>query len=227
MSDATRDIPATPREAFDLLTTGNLRFAAGAPRHPNQDAARRAGTAVAQHPYAVVLGCSDSRLAAEIIFDQGLGDLFVVRTAGHAVGAEVLGSIEYGVSVLGCPLVVVLGHDSCGAVAATRAAVQDGTTARGYLRDVMERVTPSVLAAQAAGVSEDDGFIATHVRHTVDLLMDRSQELADRVASGRTAVVGLTYRLAEGSVRTVASRGLDLPPDGTAAPAVASTSTVR
>ncbi|MFD7687869.1 carbonic anhydrase [Streptomyces sp. NPDC059781] len=227
MSDATRDIPATPREAFDLLTTGNLRFAAGAPRHPNQDAARRAGTAVAQHPYAVVLGCSDSRLAAEIIFDQGLGDLFVVRTAGHAVGAEVLGSIEYGVSVLGCPLVVVLGHDSCGAVAATRAAVQDGTTARGYLRDVMERVTPSVLAAQAAGVSEDDGFIATHVRHTVDLLMDRSQELADRVASGRTAVVGLTYRLAEGSVRTVASRGLDLPPDGIAAPAVASTSTVR
>ncbi|WP_225634488.1 carbonic anhydrase [Streptomyces solaniscabiei] len=227
MSDATRDIPATPREAFDLLTAGNLRFAAEAPRHPNQDAARRAGTAAGQHPYAVVLGCSDSRLAAEIIFDQGLGDLFVVRTAGHAVGAEVLGSIEYGVSVLGCPLVVVLGHDACGAVAATRAAVQDGTTARGYLRDVIERVTPSVLAAQAAGVSQDDDFIATHVRHTVDLLMDRSQELADRVASGRTAVVGLTYRLAEGSVRTVASQGLGLPPDRTAAPAVASTPTVR
>ncbi|MFK0118950.1 carbonic anhydrase [Streptomyces sp. NPDC090994] len=214
-------IPATPREAFDLLTAGNARFAAGTPRHPNQDAARRVDTASAQRPHAVLLGCSDSRLAAEIIFDQGLGDLFVVRTAGHAVGPEVLGSIEYGVSVLGCPLVVVLGHDACGAVAATRDAVREGTAARGFLRDVIERVTPSVLAAQAAGVSEDEGFIATHVRHTVDLVMDRSRELADQVAAGRTAVVGLTYRLAEGSVRTVTSRGLDVPSDP--APATAST----
>jgi carbonic anhydrase len=106
---------------------------------------------------------------------------------------------------------VVLGHDACGAVAATRAAVADGRTARGYLRDVIERVTPSVLAAHAAGVSEDDEFIATHVRHTVDFVMDRSRELADQVASGRTAVVGLSYRLADGSARPVTSRGLDLP----------------
>ncbi|MDX3225219.1 carbonic anhydrase [Streptomyces sp. ME19-01-6] len=208
MSDAA---PSTPREAFDLLLAGNHRFAAGTPQHPNQDAARRADLASAQRPFAVLLGCSDSRLAAEIIFDQGLGDLFVVRTAGHAAGPEVLGSIEYGVSVLGCPLVVILGHDACGAVAATRAAVADGTTPRGYLRDVIERVTPSVLAAHAAGVSEDDGFIATHVRHTVDFIMDRSRELADQVASGRTAVVGLSYRLADGSARPVTSRGLDLP----------------
>ncbi|MFJ9863020.1 carbonic anhydrase [Streptomyces sp. NPDC101165] len=201
----------TPREAFDLLLAGNRRFAAGTPQHPNQDATRRADTAPAQHPFAVLLGCSDSRLAAEIIFDQGLGDLFVVRTAGHVAGPEVLGSVEYGVRVLGCPLVVVLGHDACGAVAATRAAVADGTTARGYLRDVLERVTPSVLAAHAAGVSEDDDFIATHVRHTVDFLMERSRELADQVAAGRTAVVGLSYRLAEGNARLVVSRGLDLP----------------
>ncbi|MEV0174193.1 carbonic anhydrase [Streptomyces sp. NPDC050803] len=205
--------PATPREAFDLLLAGNLRFAAGTPRHPNQDAARRADLASAQRPFAVLLGCSDSRLAAEIIFDQGLGDLFVVRTAGHAAGPEVLGSIEYGVSVLGCPLVVVLGHDACGAVAATRAAVAEGRAARGYLRDVIERVTPSVLAARAAGASAEDGFIATHVRHTVDFVMDRSRELADQVASGRTAVVGLTYRLADGSARPVVSHGLDLPSD--------------
>ncbi|MEU9454421.1 carbonic anhydrase [Streptomyces sp. NPDC048277] len=213
MSDAA---PSTPREAFDLLLAGNHRFAAGTPRHPNQDAARRAGLASVQRPFAVLFGCSDSRLAAEIIFDRGLGDLFVVRTAGHVAGPEVLGSIEYGVSVLGCPLVVVLGHDACGAVAATRAAVADGTTARGYLRDVIERVTPSVLAAHAAGVSEDDEFIATHVRHSVDFLMERSRELADRVASGRTAVVGLSYRLTEGNARLVTSHGLDLPP----APAV-------
>ncbi|WP_065967904.1 carbonic anhydrase [Streptomyces sparsogenes] len=210
MSDT---MPSTPREAFDLLLAGNRRFAAGTPRHPNQDAARRADLASAQRPFAVLLGCSDSRLAAEIIFDQGLGDLFVVRTAGHAAGPEVLGSIEYGVSVLDCPLVVVLGHDACGAVAATRAAVADGTTGRGYLRDVIERVTPSVLAAQAAGVSEDEDFIATHVRHTVDFLMDRSRELADQVDAGRTAVVGLSYRLADGSARPVTARGLELSSD--------------
>lgn len=203
-------MPSTPREAFDLLLAGNRRFAAGTPRHPNQDAARRADLASAQRPFAVLLGCSDSRLAAEIIFDQGLGDLFVVRTAGHAAGPEVLGSIEYGVSVLDCPLVVVLGHDACGAVGATRDAVANGTTGRGYLRDVIERVTPSVLAAQAAGVSEDEDFIATHVRLTVDFLMDRSRELADQVDAGRTAVVGLSYRLADGSARPVTARGLEL-----------------
>ncbi|WBO63251.1 carbonic anhydrase [Streptomyces camelliae] len=219
--------PATPRDAFDHLLAGNRRFAAGTSQHPHQDAARRADLASAQRPFAVLLGCSDSRLAAEIIFDQGLGDLFVVRTAGHAAGPEVLGSIEYGVSVLGCPLVVVLGHDACGAVAATRAAVADGTTARGYLRDVIERVTPSVLAAQAAGVNDDDGYIAAHVRHTVDFLMERSRELADQVAAERTAVVGLCYRLAEGTARLVASRGLDLASDPALRPGTAPTANSR
>ncbi|MFE4209562.1 carbonic anhydrase, partial [Streptomyces goshikiensis] len=146
----------TPAEAFDMLLSGNLRFVAGSPEHPNQDAARRTETAPAQQPFAVMFGCSDSRLAAEIIFDQGLGDLFVVRTAGHVVGAEVLGSIEYGVSVLDCPLVVVLGHDSCGAIAAARDAADGGQVPAGFVRDVVERVTPSVLAARAAGRDSAD-----------------------------------------------------------------------
>ncbi len=102
----------------------------------------------------------------------------MVRTAGHVAGPEVLGSIQYGVSVLGSPLVVVLGHDACGAVAATRAAVADGTTAGGYVRNVVEKVTPSVLAARAAGRTEDADFIAEHIRHTVDLLLERSRALA-------------------------------------------------
>lgn len=198
----------TPSEAFELLLAGNQRFIAGTPEHPNQDAVRRTETAPAQRPFAVLFGCSDSRLAAEIIFDRGLGDLFVVRTAGHVAGPEVLGSIEYGVSVLDCPLVVVLGHDTCGAVAATRAALTDGVGATGYVRDVIERVTPSVLAARAAGLTEDDDIIAEHIRHTVDLLLDRSRVLADQVATGQTAVVGLSYRLADGSARVVTARGL-------------------
>lgn len=200
----------TPRGAFEMLLAGNERFVAGSPEHPNQDAARRAETAPAQSPFAVMFGCADSRLAAEIIFDRGLGDLFVVRTAGHVLGSEVLGSIEYAVSVLGSPMVVVLGHDACGAVAATRAAVQDGTTAGGYVRDVIERVTPSVLAARAAGHTKDADFIAEHIRHTVDLLLDRSRFLAEAVDAGKIAVVGLSYRLADGTAHLVTTRGIDV-----------------
>ncbi|MFG2820878.1 carbonic anhydrase [Kitasatospora sp. NPDC048365] len=198
----------TVQSAVDALLAGNQRFTAGEPEHPNQDAARRAATAPSQSPFAVLFGCSDSRLAAEIIFDQGLGDLFVVRTAGHVMGPEVLGSIEYGVSVLGSPLVVVLGHDSCGAVAATRAAIKDGTTAPGYVRDVIERVTPSVLATLAAGFTHDDDFINEHIRHTVDLLLDRSRVVADAVAAGDAAVVGISYRLDDGTAQIVTARGL-------------------
>ncbi|GAU71163.1 putative carbonic anhydrase [Streptomyces sp. NBRC 110611] len=208
-------LPLTPSEAFELLLAGNQRFVAGTPEHPNQDAARRAETAPGQRPFAALFGCSDSRLAAEIVFDRGLGDLFVVRTAGHVAGAEVLGSIEYAVSVLDCPLVVVLGHDSCGAVAATRAALTDGLGTTGYVRDVVERVTTSVLAARAAGLTGDDDIIDEHIRHTVDLLLDRSRVLADQVTAGKTAVVGLSYRLADGSARFVTARGL---PEEAAAP---------
>ncbi|GGU25906.1 carbonic anhydrase [Streptomyces lavendofoliae] len=190
--------------------SGNKRFVAGTPEHPNQDAARRAELAPGQNPFAVVLGCSDSRLAAEIIFDQGLGDLFVVRTAGHVLGAEVLGSVEYATSVLGARLVVVLGHDSCGAVAAARAAVEEGFAAGGFVRDVVERVTPSVLAARTAGLTSDSDIVDEHIRHTVDLLLDRSRLLSGQVEAGEVAVVGLGYQLAGGDARLVTSRG-DVP----------------
>ncbi|MEU3567614.1 carbonic anhydrase [Kitasatospora sp. NPDC036755] len=189
------------------MMEGNARFVAGNPEHPNQDAGRRTALAPAQRPFAVLFGCSDSRLAAEIIFDQGLGDLFVVRTAGHVTGAEALGSIEYGVSVLDCPLVVVLGHDSCGAVAAALDSLEEGRLPGGFVRDVVERVTPSVLSAKAAGIEDRDGIVDEHIRQTVDLLVERSQALAARIAEGKVAVVGLSYRLLDGRARLVASRG--------------------
>ncbi|MER8222621.1 carbonic anhydrase [Streptomyces sp. NPDC094143] len=197
----------TPRDAFELLMAGDQRFVVGAPEHPNQDATRRTEAAPSQQPFAVLFGCSDSRLAAEIIFDRGLGDLFVVRTAGHVAGAEVLGSIEYGVSVLDAPLVVVLGHDSCGAIAAACAATDGGVLPGGFVRDVAERVTPSVLTARAAGRNQAEEILAAHVEHTVHLLPERSRVLAERVASGRLGVVGLSYRPADGSAQLVASRG--------------------
>ena len=203
--DATAD--PTPVQALELLLEGNRRFVDGLAEHPNQDAAHRAALAPVQYPFAVLFGCSDSRLAAEIIFDRGLGDLFVVRTAGHVAGPEVLGSIEYGVSVLGCPLVVVLGHDACGAVQAARNAVDHGATHPGYVRDIVERVTPSVLAARSAGLTEPDDFVDTHIRRTVDQLLDRSRLLAEGVAAGRVAAVGLSYRLADGSAHVVVGPG--------------------
>ncbi|MFI7135191.1 carbonic anhydrase [Nonomuraea sp. NPDC050153] len=204
----TEILTPTPDDAFEMLLEGNQRFVTGSPEHPNQHAARRTETTPAQSPFAVLFGCSDSRLAAEIIFDRGLGDLFVVRTAGHVAGAEVLGSIEYGVSVLNCPLVVVLGHDSCGAIAAACAAADGGKAPAGFVRDVVERVMPSVLAARAAGRDQPEEILHEHIRHTVDLLLDRSRVLAERVAAGRLAVAGLSYRLAGGSARLVASQGL-------------------
>jgi len=167
--------------------------------HPHQDAERRAELVTSQRPFAVVFGCSDSRLAAEIIFDRGLGDLFVVRTAGHIVGPEVLASIEYGVGVLGAPLLVVLGHDSCGAVRAAHDAVSGVADPPPGLRAIVERIRPSL---QSTPGDDLDAVGATHVRLTVDALRS-SEGIAAEVALGRCGVVGMTYRLARGRVSVV------------------------
>jgi carbonic anhydrase len=200
--------PATPAAAAAVLEEGNLRFVTGARFHPNQDADRRTALAPAQRPFAVLFGCADSRLAAEIIFDRGLGDLFVVRTAGHVVGPEVLGSIEYAVATLGTPLIAVLGHDSCGAISATLNAVQHGVTPAGFMRDVVERVMLSVLAVRDQAMADSEAAMMEHVRYTVELLVQRSAVIAERLADGRCGVIGLSYRLAEGSVRRVTGYGV-------------------
>jgi carbonic anhydrase len=200
--------PSTPAAALAELLSGNQRFVADAREHPNQDAARRAALASGQTPYAVVFGCSDSRLAAEIIFDQGLGDLFVVRTAGHTVGPEVLGSIEYAVTLLGTPLVVVLGHGSCGAVEATCAAISSGAMPESYLRRLVEAIEPSVKLAAERGLTEVDTIVDVHIERTVGDLPRSSPVLAAAVASGQCAIVGMSYQLSAGDVHVVAADGL-------------------
>ncbi|WP_025616894.1 carbonic anhydrase [Salinispora cortesiana] len=200
--------PVGPRAAVAELHAGNRRFAAGTPGRPHQDVGRRVALAEGQQPFAVVLGCSDSRLAVELIFDRGLGDLFVVRTAGHAVGPEVLGSIEYAVTALGAPLVVVLGHESCGAVQAARSAEATGAPVAGHLRAVVEAVLPSVRRAEAAGITDLDRIVDQHVQQTVAVLLDRSAAVAAAVAAGTCAVVGMSYQLTTGAVRTVTEVGL-------------------
>lgn len=208
MSDTTPNLPETPGAAVELLLQGNARFVSGEQLHPNQDSHRREVVTPIQRPFAVLFGCSDSRLAAEIIFDRGLGDLFVVRTAGHVVGPEVLGSIEYAVAALDTPLVAVLGHDYCGAIAAALESVASGVSPSGFVRDVVDRVKLGLLSVADEAMTDSDIAVDEHIRYTTELLVERSTVIAERVREGRCAVVGFSYRLSEGSVRTVASRGL-------------------
>lgn len=189
---------SNPISAWKALREGNQRFVAGEPAHPSQSIEDRARLAEGQTPTAVVFGCGDSRAAAEIIFDQGLGDMFVVRTAGHVIDSAVLGSIEFAVVVLNVPLIVVLGHDSCGAVKATLAALDDGVLPGGYVRDLVERVTPSILLGRREGLTRVDEFEARHVTETGAQLLARSRAIADRVTAGTLAIAGVTYHLADG-----------------------------
>jgi carbonic anhydrase len=197
MSAMPRSSPVT---AWKALKEGNERFVSGQVEHPSQGIEDRARLAHGQKPTAVVFGCADSRVAAEIIFDQGLGDMFVVRTAGHVADSAVLGSIEYAVTVLDVPLVVVLGHDNCGAVKATLSALDDGEVPGGYVRDIVERITPSILLGRHAGLSRVDEFETRHVNETVMQLRVRSSPIADRIIAGSLAIAGVTYHLADGRV---------------------------
>jgi carbonic anhydrase len=190
----------SPAQAWMALKKGNERFVAGCPEHPSQSIEHRAGLAETQRPTAVVFGCADSRVAAEIIFDQGLGDMFVVRTAGHVIDSAVLGSIEYAVTVLDVPLVVVLGHDSCGAVKATLEALDGGQVPGGFVRDVIERVAPSIMLGRRDGLTRVDEFEARHVIETGTQLLARSTAIAEKIKNGELAIVGVTYRLADGHV---------------------------
>lgn len=199
----------TPGNAWAAMTAGNERFVAGTPEHPRQDAERRAQLAGGQQPIAALFGCSDSRLGAEIIFDAGLGDLFVVRNAGQVVGDEALGTLEFAVGELGIPLIVVLGHDSCGAVAAAIGSIDaDAEPESFYLQRLIDMIVPSVKRAHRALQLEPGQDHALdsrevgrlHIEASVGALLERSILISEAVASGRLAVVGANYDLANGRV---------------------------
>ncbi|QDW29118.1 carbonic anhydrase [Arthrobacter sp. KBS0702] len=197
----------TPALAWRRLREGNERFVAGESSHPNQDASRRSSLVETQNPFAVIFGCADSRLAAEIIFDLGLGDAFVVRTAGQVIDDAVLGSIEYSIGVLGVPLIVVLGHDSCGAVIATKNAVETGEMPAGFIRSLVERITPAVLTSMRNDQHDVNDMVVENVKQTSQRLVDSSRVISDAVEGGRAAVIGLAYRLAEGRADLVSGIG--------------------
>ncbi|MFV0373080.1 carbonic anhydrase [Microbacterium sp.] len=197
-----------PRTVWTQMQKGNARFVAGTPRHPRQDVDRRAVLAGGQTPRAALFGCSDSRLAAEIIFDEGLGDLFVVRNAGQVVSDSVVGSLEYAVDVLRVPLIVVLGHDACGAVrAAIESTALDAPPLPPNIWRLIAPIVPAVkrvIAAHGDQALTPDTVDAEevgreHLQDTVAQLLHASELISDAVADGRLAVVAANYRLTEGT----------------------------
>lgn len=208
MTDPTAR-PKTPAEAWRRMQDGNARFVTGSPEHPNQDAARRSALAEGQAPFAALFGCADSRLGAEIIFDVGLGDLFVIRNAGQVVDSSILGSLEYAVGSLGVPLIVVLAHDHCGAVEATVQAAHDKTMPDGFfVRDTITRIQPAVVQATREGDVSVEHVAKIHLHNTLCAIMRQSELLANAVDSGRLAMIGVNYRLAGGTVHEVDSVGI-------------------
>ena len=225
-ADPSPKVPPTrtPADSWAALRAGNARFVEGRPAHPDQTVERRRELAGSQHPHTVIIGCSDSRVPPELVFDQGLGDVFVIRSAGHVLDAGVIGSLEYGTAILGASLVVVLGHESCGAISATVHTLATGEEPPGFARVVIDRVIPSIVAitSDAAAPSQDpvaaavaasssigaqvfdpDSLRTAHVRHTVDRLAAYSPALREGLATGALAIVGAEYALEDGTVRVV------------------------
>ena len=196
----------SPADAWKALKEGNERFVKGKPLQPNQGADRREEVSTLQNPHAVLFGCSDSRLAAEIIFDQGLGDMFVVRTAGQVVDPTVLGSIEYAVDILEVPLIVVLVHSNCGAIGATEKAWRTGELPAGFIRTVVDRIMPTIARVHVNNELEDitdEMLRREHVSASVQTLQSYSRVLAEAVDEGRCAIVGLEYQLSDGRASLV------------------------
>lgn len=200
-------IAKTPDAALARLMRGNARYVAGESLNEHKDPSRRAELAKQQFPFAQVFGCSDSRVPAEVVFDQGLGDLFVIRNAGHIVDPSVLGSVEFGLEELNLPLTLVLGHTSCGAVGATIKAVESHTTPSGYLRDVVERIAPAVFEAQRDPEAGYVDIVIENVRQTATAIREKSATTDRAIRAGRTAIVGAIYNLDEGTVTPVHYEG--------------------
>jgi len=198
----------TPAEAWQAMLDGNRRFVSGALAHPRQDIDRREALAQKQTPFAALFGCADSRLSAEIIFDVGLGDFFVVRNAGQVIGETILGSLEYAVEVLGVPIILVLGHDECGAIRATIDDVEGKMNAQGaFIHKLVDQIRPTVLEANSQGLHEIDDVTQLHVRDTINEMLSSSKLIADAVEAGKLAVVGANYKLTLGEVRPIVTFG--------------------
>jgi carbonic anhydrase len=188
-----------PAVVLKELEAGNARFVAGKPRHPNASTARRKELGNGQHPKAAILGCADSRVPPELVFDEGLGDLFVVRVAGNVADPVNVGSLEYAVEHLGVGLIVVLGHHRCGAV---RAAAEAGGHAAGNIGAIVSEIAPAVEQAKASPPREGllDDAAHLNARRAAAALAERSPILEKRVADGKLRIAVAVYDVQSGKV---------------------------
>ncbi len=202
-TDHDGEAASSPEEAMQRLMAGNARYVSARATHPNLDAARRQLVASGQHPFASILACADSRVAPELIFDQGLGDLFVVRVAGNVVDDAILASIEYSVIHLGSTLVMVLGHERCGAVKATVDALaghpseEDADTRIGALAKL---IAPAVKAVPINTVDVVDSAVSLNATNTAVEIFAGSRPLRERVLAGKLRIVSARYDLDDGRV---------------------------
>ncbi|MEV1064752.1 carbonic anhydrase [Streptomyces sp. NPDC050263] len=185
--------PGTAGEALRELAAGNLRWRTYRERHPDETPTVRQSLTTSQHPFAVVLGCIDSRVPPELVFDQGLGDLMTVRSAGEVLDEAVLGSIAYGVLELDIPLVMVLGHQSCGAVKAAVQADLTGERLPAHIQYLADRISPNIDRTKD-GDARVDATIDANIR-AVRARLAAEPDLAAKIAAGELAVVGARYEL--------------------------------
>ena len=190
----------SPAAALERLLEGNRRFAAGRPSRPHQSVSHRHLLEQGQRPFAAVLGCSDSRASVELLLDQGFGDVFVIRNAGHVLspGGSALASLEYAVAELGVQAVLLMGHESCGAVAATVAHLRSGGELPGSMPILVERTEGHLDPA-----APEDRAVERHVAGTVRDLLAASEIVAEAVGAGRLVVAGGVYGLHDGIVRLI------------------------
>jgi len=186
-----------PAEAISRLKEGNRRYTGGNLQHPGQTTERRTELAKTQHPFAGIVSCSDSRVPPEIVFDQGLGDLFVVRVAGNVINDEGLGSVEYTVDHLGTRLILVLGHQSCGAVKAARETIAAKGKASGHIESLVTAIKPAV---EATAKDDLETTVKANVRNVVQALRSSTPILKAKVDSGEIQVIGGYYSLDTGAV---------------------------
>ncbi|WP_375469398.1 carbonic anhydrase [uncultured Nostoc sp.] len=198
------EIPSTspeslnPDAALQKLMQGNQRFVQHQPQYPDQSALRLQEVAQAQHPFATILSCADSRVPAEIVFDQGIGDIFDVRIAGNIATSEAIGSIEYAVVLLGSPLLMVMGHERCGAVTA---AVQNQSLL-GDIGTFVKAIKPAVEKVKDQSGDAVENAVVANVQYQLERLK-RSQLLTEQVRSGKLKIVGGRYDLDTGKVSII------------------------
>jgi carbonic anhydrase len=202
--DSDAGAASTPQQALDLLIAGNRRWVTGQLTHPNQSVARRLALRNVQHPFATIFSCIDSRVPPEIVFDRGIGDLAVIRTGAQVLDeGVVLGSVEFGPDHLGTPLILILGHQRCGAVNAAIHTIESGHTAPGHIQSIVDALRPAYDVA----IKEHGDLLDNMVRAQTRLTVDRIRTdplIKEFVERGELKVHGGYYSLDTGGVSIIA-----------------------